>query len=108
MAARTFPPARSRIFWSCIPASPRRPSARPRILSWANRYAPSWCPARASASTSTSSRAHFAGLGVARHKTPERVEAVTDLPRTPTGKVKKTELRALLRDEAGATVRSES
>jgi acyl-CoA synthetase (AMP-forming)/AMP-acid ligase II len=41
-------------------------------------------------------RAHFAGLGVARHKTPERVEAVIDLPRTPTGKVKKTELRALL------------
>jgi acyl-CoA synthetase (AMP-forming)/AMP-acid ligase II len=44
-------------------------------------------------------RAHFAGLGVARHKTPERVEAVTDLPRTATGKVKKTELRALLRTE---------
>jgi cyclohexanecarboxylate-CoA ligase len=45
-------------------------------------------------------RGHFAGLGVARHKTPERVETVTDLPRTATGKVKKTELRALLRDEA--------
>jgi non-ribosomal peptide synthetase component E (peptide arylation enzyme) len=44
-------------------------------------------------------RAHFAGLGVARHKTPERVEPVTDLPRTATGKVKKTELRALLRTE---------
>jgi acyl-CoA synthetase (AMP-forming)/AMP-acid ligase II len=43
--------------------------------------------------------AHFAGLGVARHKTPERVEVVTDLPRTATGKVKKTELRALLRTE---------
>jgi cyclohexanecarboxylate-CoA ligase len=45
-------------------------------------------------------RAHFAGLGVARHKAPERVETVTDLPRTATGKVKKTELRTLLRDEA--------
>jgi cyclohexanecarboxylate-CoA ligase len=44
-------------------------------------------------------RRHFAGLGVARHKTPERVEAVIDLPRTATGKVKKTELRALLRTE---------
>jgi non-ribosomal peptide synthetase component E (peptide arylation enzyme) len=53
-------------------------------------------------------RTHFAGLGVARHKAPERVETVTDLPRTPTGKVKKTELRALLRTEAGATVRSEN
>ena len=45
-------------------------------------------------------RAHFAGLGVARHKTPERVETVTDLPRTATGKVKKTDLRALLRTQA--------
>jgi cyclohexanecarboxylate-CoA ligase len=45
-------------------------------------------------------RTHFAGLGVARHKAPERVETVTDLPRTPTGKVKKTELRTLLRTEA--------
>jgi cyclohexanecarboxylate-CoA ligase len=45
-------------------------------------------------------RAHFAMLGVARHKTPERVETVTDLPRTPTGKVKKAELRTLLRTEA--------
>jgi non-ribosomal peptide synthetase component E (peptide arylation enzyme) len=41
----------------------------------------------------------FAGLGVARHKAPERVEAVTDLPRTAIGKVRKTELRALLRTE---------
>jgi acyl-CoA synthetase (AMP-forming)/AMP-acid ligase II len=44
-------------------------------------------------------RTHFAGLSVARHKTPERVKAVIDLPRTATGKVKKTELRALLRTE---------
>jgi acyl-CoA synthetase (AMP-forming)/AMP-acid ligase II len=53
-------------------------------------------------------RAHFAGLGVARHKAPERVETVTDLPRTPTGKVKKTELRTLLRTDAEPRVRSEN
>ena len=53
-------------------------------------------------------RAHFAGLGVARHKAPERVETVTDLPRTATGKVKKTDLRALLRTDAESRVRSEN
>jgi cyclohexanecarboxylate-CoA ligase len=53
-------------------------------------------------------RAHFAGLGVARHKAPERLETVTDLPRTPTGKVKKTDLRALLRTDAEPRVRSEN
>jgi non-ribosomal peptide synthetase component E (peptide arylation enzyme) len=44
-------------------------------------------------------RDHFSGLGIARHKTPERVEVVADLPRTATGKVKKAELRALVRTE---------
>jgi acyl-CoA synthetase (AMP-forming)/AMP-acid ligase II len=42
-------------------------------------------------------RAHFEHAGVARQKTPERLELVDDLPRTPAGKVKKPELRALLR-----------
>jgi acyl-CoA synthetase (AMP-forming)/AMP-acid ligase II len=42
-------------------------------------------------------RTHFEHAGVARQKTPERLELVDDLPRTPAGKVKKPELRALLR-----------
>jgi acyl-CoA synthetase (AMP-forming)/AMP-acid ligase II len=37
--------------------------------------------------------AHFAAAGVARQKTPERLEIVDDFPRTPSGKVKKFELR---------------
>ncbi|MGW0808973.1 AMP-binding protein [Nonomuraea sp. NPDC002799] len=46
-------------------------------------------------------RDHFARLGVARHKVPERLEVVDDLPRTAMGKVRKTELRGLLVDGAG-------
>ena len=42
--------------------------------------------------------AHFERAGVARHKAPERLELVAELPRTPAGKVRKHELRALLRD----------
>jgi len=40
--------------------------------------------------------AWFAELGMARPKTPERLEMVDDLPRTPSGKVRKVELRARL------------
>jgi acyl-CoA synthetase (AMP-forming)/AMP-acid ligase II len=40
---------------------------------------------------------HFAGLGVAKQKTPEFVEVVTELPRGMSGKVKKFELRARVR-----------
>lgn len=36
---------------------------------------------------------HFAAAGVARQKTPERLEVVSEFPRTPSGKVKKFELR---------------
>ncbi len=42
-------------------------------------------------------RRHFAEAGVARQKTPERIELVTELPRGMSGKVKKFELRARLR-----------
>ena len=38
-------------------------------------------------------RAHFAAAGLARQKTPERVEVVAELPRTPAGKVQKYVLR---------------
>ena len=38
----------------------------------------------------------FARLGVARQKVPERLERVAELPRTPTGKVQKADLRKLL------------
>jgi acyl-CoA synthetase (AMP-forming)/AMP-acid ligase II len=43
-------------------------------------------------------REHFTARGVARQKTPERIEIVEDLPRTAAGKVKKFELRTRLRD----------
>jgi acyl-CoA synthetase (AMP-forming)/AMP-acid ligase II len=39
-------------------------------------------------------RAHFAAAGVARQKTPEVVLLVDELPRTPSGKVRKDVLRA--------------
>ncbi|HEX3842093.1 MAG TPA: AMP-binding protein [Acidimicrobiales bacterium] len=46
---------------------------------------------------------HFAGLGLARQKTPERLIPVDDFPRTATGKVRKADLRAgLERDPEGA------
>ena len=41
--------------------------------------------------------AHFRRLGAARQKTPERLVLVPEMPRTPSGKVKKVELRARLR-----------
>lgn len=41
--------------------------------------------------------AHFRAIGMTRQKTPERVVLVEDLPRTPSGKVKKADLRAQLR-----------
>lgn len=36
---------------------------------------------------------HFVKAGVAKHKSPERIEIVDDFPRTPAGKIKKRELR---------------
>jgi non-ribosomal peptide synthetase component E (peptide arylation enzyme) len=42
---------------------------------------------------------HFAELGVARQKTPEKVIEVSDFPRTAAGKVKKNELRERLVDD---------
>jgi acyl-CoA synthetase (AMP-forming)/AMP-acid ligase II len=39
--------------------------------------------------------------GLARQKWPEEVRDIDELPRTPSGKVKKFELRQRLRDEAG-------
>ena len=45
---------------------------------------------------------HFRKLGAARQKTPERIVIVEDLPRTPSGKVRKIDLRTQLRSEAPA------
>ncbi|MFZ1490356.1 MAG: AMP-binding protein [Ilumatobacteraceae bacterium] len=45
-------------------------------------------------------RAHFASSGVAKQKTPERLELVDELPRSMSGKVRKVELRAQLRGDA--------
>jgi acyl-CoA synthetase (AMP-forming)/AMP-acid ligase II len=44
-------------------------------------------------------RAHFAAAGVARQKTPEVVVLVDELPRTPSGKVRKDVLRAARKAE---------
>jgi non-ribosomal peptide synthetase component E (peptide arylation enzyme) len=38
-------------------------------------------------------RAHFAAAGLARQKTPERLEIVDEMPRTPAGKIQKFLLR---------------
>ena len=46
-------------------------------------------------------RRHLDAAGLARQKWPEELRVVDDLPRTPSGKVRKTDLRALLRNEAG-------
>jgi cyclohexanecarboxylate-CoA ligase len=46
-------------------------------------------------------REHFAAAGAARQKTPELVVMVEELPRTPSGKVRKDVLRAARRAEAG-------
>ena len=42
-------------------------------------------------------RRHFAEIGVAKQKTPEHLVEVTELPRTPSGKVRKVDLRRQLR-----------
>lgn len=46
--------------------------------------------------------AHFKEQGVTRQKTPERVIVVDDFPRTPSGKVRKVDLRNQLKAEAQA------
>jgi acyl-CoA synthetase len=43
-------------------------------------------------------RAHLAEAGLAKQKWPESIHLVDDLPRTPSGKVKKAEVRRLLRE----------
>lgn len=48
-------------------------------------------------------RRHFAQSAVARQKTPERLEIVADFPRTPAGKIQKSELRRRLRGEEAET-----
>ncbi len=48
-------------------------------------------------------RAHFDAVGVARQKWPEELRSVDQFPRTPSGKIKKQELREQLRREASAT-----
>ena len=45
-------------------------------------------------------RAHLDQAGLARQKWPEEVRTVDDFPRTPSGKIKKYELRNQLRDES--------
>jgi acyl-CoA synthetase (AMP-forming)/AMP-acid ligase II len=45
-------------------------------------------------------RRHLDKAGLARQKWPEELRVVDDFPRTASGKIRKTELRALLRSEA--------
>ena len=47
--------------------------------------------------------AHFRKIGATRQKTPERVIIVDDFPRTPSGKIKKVDLRAQLKAESEAS-----
>jgi acyl-CoA synthetase (AMP-forming)/AMP-acid ligase II len=56
--------------------------------------------------TLTEVAAHFAAAGVARQKTPERLEITAALPRNASGKVRKVELRERLRAERGAGPRA--
>lgn len=44
---------------------------------------------------------HFATRGLAKQKTPERLEIATELPRTVSGKIRKPELRLLLQRAVG-------
>ena len=50
-------------------------------------------------------RAYFDAAGVARQKWPEELRSVDQFPRTPSGKIKKQELREQLRREASASRR---
>jgi acyl-CoA synthetase len=52
----------------------------------------------ATAPTLEEVRAHLAAVGLAKQKWPESLHEVTDLPRTPSGKVQKFMLRQALRD----------
>jgi acyl-CoA synthetase len=47
-------------------------------------------------------QSHLESSGLGRQKWPEELRIVEDLPRTPSGKVRKAELRRQLRDEAEA------
>jgi non-ribosomal peptide synthetase component E (peptide arylation enzyme) len=50
-------------------------------------------------------RAHFAAAGAARQKTPEAIVLMDELPRTPSGKVRKDVLRAVTAAGAGGSGR---
>jgi acyl-CoA synthetase len=52
----------------------------------------------AEALTVAAIQSHLAEIGVARSKWPEVVRVVADFPRTASGKIRKVELRAMLRD----------
>jgi acyl-CoA synthetase (AMP-forming)/AMP-acid ligase II len=52
----------------------------------------------ASAPTLEEVRAHLAAVGLAKQKWPESLHEVSDLPRTPSGKVQKFVLRRALRE----------
>lgn len=42
---------------------------------------------------------HFMNLGIAKLKTPERLKFIDELPRTPIGKVRKQDLKAILKNQ---------
>jgi acyl-CoA synthetase (AMP-forming)/AMP-acid ligase II len=48
-------------------------------------------------------RSHLEASGLGRQKWPEELRIADDLPRTPSGKVRKADLRSQLRQEAGAS-----
>jgi non-ribosomal peptide synthetase component E (peptide arylation enzyme) len=48
-------------------------------------------------------QSHLEASGLGRQKWPEELRIIDDLPRTPSGKVRKADLRSQLRQEAGAS-----
>ena len=97
-AARTSRRRRSRTCSRSTPRSPRRRwsgSPTPGTASGSPRS----CMLRPGRSLDLDEvRRHFAELGVAKQKTPERLVEVDELPRTPSGKVRKVDLRQQLRE----------
>jgi non-ribosomal peptide synthetase component E (peptide arylation enzyme) len=56
-------------------------------------------PAGSAAPTLAQLTAHLEAEGLAKQKWPERLEIVTELPTTPSGKIQKFKLRQLIREQ---------
>lgn len=52
--------------------------------------------------TVADARSYFEQMGLAKQKTPERVEIIGEMPRTPIGKIRKQDLKAIVKKLAAA------